>query len=138
MKCSWAGLTSAATVFVVASIGMACGAGLYLEAALATAITLISLQVIGLLEHRIGWKRYPLIYEVRGADEKTMLATVLSVMDAAGERLTIAERDTVGAMQRIVFYVAAEQKKHERLLAQLRAGDATDQVVAFRDTEEDG
>ena len=35
------GLTSAATVFVVASIGMACGAGLYLEAAMATAIVMI-------------------------------------------------------------------------------------------------
>jgi len=131
------GLTSAATVFVVASIGMACGAGLYLEAALATAITLVSLQAIGLLEYKIGWKRYPMIYEVRGADETAMMATVLSVMDAAGERLIISERDTVGMFQRIVFYVTAEQKKHARLLVQLRAGDATDQVMAFSDTEED-
>ena len=30
------GLTSAATVWVVAAIGMACGAGLYIEAAIAT------------------------------------------------------------------------------------------------------
>src|SRR5215469_10482765 len=46
------GLTSAATVFVIASIGMACGAGLYIEACLATVITLIALAVIGLLESR--------------------------------------------------------------------------------------
>ena len=132
------GLTSAATVFVVASIGMACGAGLYLEAALATAITLVSLQAIGVLEFKIGWKRYALIYEVRGVDEKTMLATILSVMDAAGERLQISERDTVGALERIVFYVTAERKRHERLLAQLRASNAADQVAVFADVEEDG
>src|SRR5258707_6387313 len=41
------GLTSAATVFVIASIGMACGAGLYIEAALATAIVLFALTVVG-------------------------------------------------------------------------------------------
>ncbi len=131
------GLTSAATIFVVASIGMACGAGLYLEAALATAITLAALQLIGLLESRIGWKRYPLIYEVRGADPEAMLATVLHVMDTAGERLTISERDTVGAVERIVFYVTTGQQAHERLLAELRASDATDHVMAFRDSEED-
>src|SRR6516164_10598441 len=49
------GLTSAATVFVIASIGMACGAGLYMEAVLATVITLISLSFVGLLESRAGW-----------------------------------------------------------------------------------
>lgn len=135
------GLTSAATVFVVASIGMACGAGLYLEAALATVITLVSLQAIGVLESRLGWKRYPLIYEVRrdgaGADESAMLRTILDVMDRAGERLNILERDTIASLERVVFQVTTERKKHEHLLADLKASDATDQVVVFRDAEEE-
>ncbi len=63
------GLTSAATVFVIASIGMACGAGLYIEAVLATGIVLFALTFIGYLESQIGWKRYPLMYEVRGSDQ---------------------------------------------------------------------
>src|ERR1700678_3282970 len=37
------GLTSAATVWVVAAIGMACGAGLYLVAALSTLLVLVAL-----------------------------------------------------------------------------------------------
>src|ERR1700730_4101307 len=49
------GLTSAASVFGVASIGMEGGAGLYREAMLATGIVLLSLQVIGLLEAKLGW-----------------------------------------------------------------------------------
>src|SRR5271168_3156074 len=56
------GLTSAATVFVVASIGMACGAGLYIEAALATAIVVFALQFVGVLESKLGWKHYPMLY----------------------------------------------------------------------------
>ena len=41
------GLTSAATVFVVAAIGMTCGAGLYVEALIATLLVLIALQMVG-------------------------------------------------------------------------------------------
>ena len=59
------GLTSAATVFVVAAIGMTCGAGLYLEALAATVMVLVALQFVGAVESRLGWKRYPMIYEVR-------------------------------------------------------------------------
>ncbi len=66
------GLTSAATVWVVAAIGMTCGAGLYLVAALATLLVLIALQIIGVFETHLGWKRYPMIYEVR-ADIGAML-----------------------------------------------------------------
>src|SRR5271156_6344768 len=50
------GLTNAATVFVVASIGMACGAGLFAPAALATAVVLIALPTIGMLETRFNIK----------------------------------------------------------------------------------
>src|ERR1700744_3711977 len=59
------GLTTAATVFVVAAIGMTCGAGLYMEAVIATVLLLISLQIIGALEVRLGWKPYLMVYEVR-------------------------------------------------------------------------
>ena len=66
------GLTSAATVFVVAAIGMACGAGLYVEATLATAIVFFALRVIGWSESRVPWKQYVLLYEVRGTDPAEM------------------------------------------------------------------
>src|SRR4051812_47582440 len=45
------GLTSAASVWVVASIGMACGAGLYATALVAAMIVIAALQLVGLLEH---------------------------------------------------------------------------------------
>src|SRR3954453_18147405 len=41
------GLTTAATMFVVASIGMACGGGLYGTAIFATFVLLISLTMLG-------------------------------------------------------------------------------------------
>jgi putative Mg2+ transporter-C (MgtC) family protein len=131
------GLTSAATVFVVASIGMACGAGLYIEAALATLIVLMSLTLIGSLEWRVGWQRYPMVYEVRGTDQSRMYSAMLQVLDAAGERLSVLERESVGELERISFVIKATRRKHEMLVSQLRANDAADQVMVFNDPEEE-
>jgi putative Mg2+ transporter-C (MgtC) family protein len=44
------GLTSAATIFVTASVGMAAGAGLYATAIFATVVILIALMGLGKLE----------------------------------------------------------------------------------------
>jgi putative Mg2+ transporter-C (MgtC) family protein len=131
------GLTSAATVFVIASIGMACGAGLYLEAVLATLITLIALALIGYLESIAGWKHYSMWYEVRGDDAKRIYVSVLSVLDRMGIRLNVQERDSVSGLERITFAVSVSDKRHAQLLQALRESDATDQVVAFRDSEEE-
>jgi putative Mg2+ transporter-C (MgtC) family protein len=131
------GLTSAATVFVVASIGMACGAGLYIEAALATLIVLLALTLIGSLEWRVGWQRYPMVYEVRGTDQGRMYSAMLQVLDAAGERLSVLERESVAGLERVAFVIKATRAKHQLLIRELRAKDATDQVMAFNDPEEE-
>jgi putative Mg2+ transporter-C (MgtC) family protein len=131
------GLTSAATVWVVAAIGMACGAGLYVEAAIATAIVYCALRFIGLWESRSGWKRFAMVYEVRGTDETTMFEEILLVLDREHLRLVIVDRDKLGALERVTFTISASSARHKQLLAELIASDATDKVVAFRDEEED-
>ena len=155
------GLTSAATVFVVAAIGMTCGAGLYLVAALATVLVLVALQIIGAFESRLGWKRYPVIYEVR-ADVGTLVSSdivgaaraealanhvsaanhrmqlaILKVLDDADLRLNIQDRDNIAGIERVCFSINATRRTHAHLLTELRASDATDRVVTFRDMEED-
>jgi putative Mg2+ transporter-C (MgtC) family protein len=131
------GLTSAATVWVVAAIGMACGAGLYVESALATGIVFISLKFIGLLESRATWKRYVMLYEVRGLESVTMFADILTVLDRRHIRLNIIERDAVGAFERVTFAIAANDVQHSQILAELIASAATDKVVSYRDEQED-
>jgi putative Mg2+ transporter-C (MgtC) family protein len=131
------GLTSAATVWVVAAIGMACGTGLYVEAAIATAIVYVALQFVGLLESRSGWKRYPMLYEVRGSDEKTMFDDIFCVLDRAHIRLNIVDRDKLGELERVTFTVSANSVHHKQLIRELLACDATDKVAAYRDEEED-
>src|SRR5207245_6020273 len=50
------GLTTAATIFVVASIGMAAGGGLYLTAFFATGLVLASLFLLGYAEENLNIK----------------------------------------------------------------------------------
>jgi len=131
------GLTSAASVFVVASIGMACGAGLFAPAAVATIIVIAALELVGLLERGASLKLYPLVYEARGADPVTMLQAILDALDKAGERLADYQTDTIGTLNRISFSVTATRRQHERILAGLRAEPAIDALLHFRDPEED-
>jgi putative Mg2+ transporter-C (MgtC) family protein len=131
------GLTSAATVFVVAAIGMACGAGLYLEAALATVIVVAALRLIGAMETKLPYKQYVLLYEVRGRDQGSMYEAVLSVLDGAGIRMNVIERDSLGTMERVTFAVSANKVKHGELLRELQASDTTDRVMAFADADQD-
>jgi putative Mg2+ transporter-C (MgtC) family protein len=131
------GLTSAASVFVVASIGMACGAGLYAAAAVAAVIVILSLQLVGFLERRANLKIYPMIYEARGHDQVRMLTSILDAMDKAGERLTDVQRDTIGALERVSFGLTATNKKHERLRKQLEAEPEIDALLTFHDPEAD-
>ena len=131
------GLTSAASVWVVASIGMACGAGLYATAVLAALVVIVALQLVGILERNGNLKGYPLMYEARGRDQTLMLTSILNAMDKAGERLSNVERDTIGDLQRVSFGLTATKKQHEKLRVQLRAQPTIEMLLTFRDPEED-
>jgi putative Mg2+ transporter-C (MgtC) family protein len=131
------GLTSAASVFVVASIGMACGAGLFVPAAVATAIVIVALELVGFLERRASIKIYSLVYEARGTDKNAMLQSILDAMDKVNERLAEYTSDAIGELQRVCFTITATKKEHERLRGRLLAEPAIDALFNFRDPEED-
>jgi putative Mg2+ transporter-C (MgtC) family protein len=131
------GLTSAASVWVVASIGMACGAGLFAAAVAATAIVIVALELVGFLERRASIKIYSLVYEARGIDQTAMLASILDAMDKAGERLADFSSNAIGNLQRVSFTITATKKQHERIHAKLLSEPAIDKLLNFRDPEED-
>jgi putative Mg2+ transporter-C (MgtC) family protein len=131
------GLTSAATVFAVASIGMACGAGLYVPAAFAAVTVLVALEGIGMVEKRSNLKLYIRIYEVRGSNSVELEKTILKAMDAEGRRLADLERSTIGDVQRVSFTAQATTKEHVRLKNILKDCDCIDDVLSFRSWEDD-
>ncbi|MGC2639603.1 MAG: MgtC/SapB family protein [Acidobacteriaceae bacterium] len=131
------GLTSAATVWAVASIGMACGAGLYVPAIFATVLVLVVLELIRLLEYGANLKLYSVTYEVRGGDATRMTEALLAVMDSENRRLVGVEDEPVGNLSRLSFSVSASQRAHRRLRAAFATSPAIDEVHAFRDPEDE-
>jgi putative Mg2+ transporter-C (MgtC) family protein len=129
------GLTSAATVWAVASIGMACGAGLYVPAVLATALVLLVLELIRRLEYATNLKLYSVTYEVRGVDAEQMSLAILEVLDHEKRRLDDLQNEPIGHLQRLSFDVSANQRSHQQLFARLQSAPGLTEVRAFRDPE---
>jgi putative Mg2+ transporter-C (MgtC) family protein len=131
------GLTSAATVFAVAAVGMTCGAGLYVTAVFATVLILLALEAVGALEMLTNLKLQGMTYEVRGNDAELLYRGVLDVMDIEKRRLEPVERDSVGTLTRLTFNVMATRRGHRRLTALLTHEPRIDRVLTFRTWEED-
>ena len=77
------GLTTAATLWMVAAIGMACGAGFYWAAVIATAIALVGLGPLRFVSQRIGDRPNRRELEVE-LDAKASAAPVLAALEQLG------------------------------------------------------
>ncbi len=77
------GLTTAATLFVVASVGMAAGGGLYITAVFATVMILLALAVLGRLERRFAFHSTAVTYEVTGRSAEAILVEANRTLDEA-------------------------------------------------------
>jgi putative Mg2+ transporter-C (MgtC) family protein len=113
------GITSAATLFVVASIGMAAGGGLYLTAMFATGVVLLSLFVLGHLEETFNLKVLLSSYEVTGGSVEEISNEVNRILEANHRLMQNVNTGSTGQHVRLQFDVDGcnrEQKELERLL----------------------
>jgi putative Mg2+ transporter-C (MgtC) family protein len=131
------GLTSAATVWAVASIGMACGAGLYMPALYSTGLVLIVLEFVGLLETKGNLKSYTVLYEARGENATGITLAILKTMDRENHCLDQIENQPIERMQRLLFSVTTTRRCHLRLQAGMSASPAIEKLLTFRDTEDE-
>jgi putative Mg2+ transporter-C (MgtC) family protein len=131
------GLTSAATVFVVASIGMSCGAGLYLPAVFATAVVLTALVFIGIWELRFNLKIYPRVYELRGADTVTLQHAALQMLDRQKRRLVLLDSLSIGGVERVTFSTTARTREHEAILRDLKSQPGVAQAMVYAEEDDE-
>jgi len=75
------GITSAATLFVVASVGMAVGGGFFLTAILSTGLILICLFLLGSAEDRFSLKLAVHTYEVAGVSAEEISVEVNRILE---------------------------------------------------------
>ncbi|MGH9547492.1 MAG: MgtC/SapB family protein [Terriglobales bacterium] len=123
------GLTSAATLFVVASVGMAVGGGLYLTAIFGTALILVCLFLLGNAERRFNLKLVINSYEVTGSNADDLRVEVngaLESIHAMMENVQVAEtREHV----RLKFELEGTRQEQEKALRALSQSSLFGSVV---------
>src|ERR1700759_2194293 len=78
---SVSGVTTAATIFVVAAVGMASGGGFYFFSVFATIVILLCLLVLGFVEERFNLKAVGKTYQVLGDSSTDMLRVINNALD---------------------------------------------------------
>lgn len=129
------GLTTAATLFVVASVGMAAGAGLYVTATFATFLIFIALHLLGKLERRFSLKSFTATYEVAGKDTEMLIAELNRILDAENcktENLRVAGAE---GQSRVVFNVDAPHAEQEQLKVLLHRSSVFSAVSSLGSVE---
>jgi putative Mg2+ transporter-C (MgtC) family protein len=122
---SVSGLTTAATLFVVASIGMASGGGLYLLAIFATMLLFLALHLLGWLERRLNLKPLMMNYIIESEESADdLVAEVNAVLEDHGKDMQGMRLSRSGARERLVFTVSGTRSEHQELTNRLR--QATD------------
>jgi len=129
------GLTTAATVFVVASVGMAAGGGLYITAVFATGVILIALALLGQFEKRLSLRSLSYTFEVTGKNTDAALDELSKVLDA--EELDMEEINAVSAdgSSRVVFSVKCVKTQEEELNVRLHESGVFSSVRMLGSTE---
>lgn len=129
------GLTTAATLFVVASVGMAVGGGLYLTAVFSTILILLALAVLGNLEGRFALRTVLESYEVTGRNVEAMLREVNRLL--ADEKLTMQNVHLASSNgeSRLVFAVDCERDEHESFSLRLHESNVFASVATVGHTE---
>ena len=105
------GLTTAATLWLVAGVGMACGAGYYWPAVAATVLTIVALGPLRIVAHRTVERMKP---------EEKRLTVELAAGQPIGEFL--ATLDDVQLFEL--------QDELDRRVVQLELGEVNEEVVA--------
>lgn len=129
------GLTTAATLFVVASVGMAAGGGLYLTATFATMMILLALAVLGRMERVFSLKTILTTYEVTGRNVDSMLREVNRILDEqklAMQRIHLAAAEPES---RMVFALDCERDEHTIFDIRLHESNVFSSVRAVGTTE---
>jgi putative Mg2+ transporter-C (MgtC) family protein len=125
------GLTTAATIFVVASVGMAAGGGLYLTAFFATALVLGSLFFLGYAEENFNIKRLLSSYEVTGASVEEISQEVNRILETHHRMMQNMISGNTGQHVRVQFDVDGCNSEQKELLRLLKASKALQSAVSL-------
>jgi putative Mg2+ transporter-C (MgtC) family protein len=123
------GITSAATLFVVASVGMAVGGGLYLTAIFGTALILICLFLLGNAEQKLNLKLAVHSYEVTGKSADDIRAEVNGALECIHAMMENAHVAETRQHVRLQFDLEGTRKEQHQVLQALKKSSLLESVT---------
>ena len=129
------GLTSAATLFVVASVGMAAGGGLYATALFATGLVLLALFFLGHAEETFNLKLLMSSYEVTGSSIEEISQEVTRILESHHRLMMNVVTGNTGRHIRLQFDVEGCKREQRELLQHLKASAVLGSAVALGQVE---
>jgi putative Mg2+ transporter-C (MgtC) family protein len=125
------GLTTASTMFVVASVGMATGGGLYLTAVFATVLALAALFVLGHLELTFNLKTLLTSYEVTGSSVEEITLEVNRILEHGHRMMQNVESGNTSEHVRLQFDVEGCNREQKELLRELKESSVLGSVTSL-------
>ncbi len=130
------GMTTAATIFVEAAIGMAAGGGLYAVAAYATGLVLFGLVCIGWAAERFNLKRRVMVFRIttgHAESVSTEVQRLLAGMKIPAQHFQVS---MVGANSIVEFESEVSHSQQETILAQLDRQGVVTEVIPLEGRHE--
>jgi putative Mg2+ transporter-C (MgtC) family protein len=125
------GLTTASTLFVVASVGMATGGGLYLTAIFATLVVLIALFTLGHLELTFNLKKLWTTYEVTGPSVDAITQEVNRILERKHRMMQNVVSGSTPEYIRLQFDLVGCNRDQEEMLRDLRTSPVLGSVTCL-------
>ena len=125
------GMTTAATIFVEAAIGMASGGGMYAIAASTTGVVLFALVVISRLVDRFNLKHRLMIFRFTSSHAENVATEVQDLL--SGLKIPMRHfRVSMAGMQSIVeFEAEVSNSQQQQIVVQLHRKGVVTEVVPF-------
>jgi putative Mg2+ transporter-C (MgtC) family protein len=113
------GMTTAATIFVEAAIGMAAGGGFYEVAAYSTGLVLFGLIVIGWVADRLNLKRRVMVLRITTSHADSVATEVQHLLAGMKVPLRHFRASIVGVNSIVEFEAEVSHSQQEKIVSQL-------------------
>jgi putative Mg2+ transporter-C (MgtC) family protein len=123
------GLTTAATIWVVAGVGMALGSGMYTVAVFATAMSLVTLYVLAFVEDKIQGRR-SYSYSLVVSDLQQALASINRVLQESEVTAASFNFKKRAGNYHVWFYLVIPRNKNLKIIQRLSEIPEITQVEA--------
>jgi putative Mg2+ transporter-C (MgtC) family protein len=123
------GMTTAATIFVEAAIGMAAGGGLYLVATYSTALVLFGLVCLGWFAQRFSLKFRPMAFRITTSQAESAATEVQQLMAGLKVPMQHFRVSMAGGSSIVEFESVVTHGQQEKIVTQLNRQGVVTEVM---------